>query len=263
MYRIVILGLVVLSMVSCKEDLSGFEGQWQCNDGSATIYTIRKVNDNSYLMKWGENNYITGVVTKKGVFETANAILALDSKTNQLILPKNWPCEKAVRLVMLNEKKDVPEVTEETVITQTNASPVLKTEDNEHKEVIQETIANNNPTEPSQTKNKIPENITNILTKEPTSHNCLIRQILTNGEYKLITVDFIQLKETATTNGKFYQIVNTNPKLRTFLLTDNTTYSPDTLDLNSLKSFKTNNDEGQVFKIDTKDGNVTALVKKL
>ena len=266
MIRRIIVLFIFFILVSCAQNVTDFEGQWQCNDGSSRIYTFKKVNSNSYLLKWDEDKYLTGVVNSNGVFETANAIFALDNETKQLILPENWPCKTAAKLIMLSEK-ETPIAKKDTVISQTEKVVVIEDEsktDNTTKNSIHErNISNPEIIATPIVKKEIPKNIANLLTKETTDYNCLIRQIIRSGEYKLLTVDFIQLKKINTNNGQFYQVVNTNPKLRTFLLTDKTKISPSNLNFNTIKSYETSDDEGQVFKISTKNGKIQSLTKKL
>ena len=52
---------------------------------------------------------------------------------------------------------------------------------------------------------------------------CYITEILTIGKKTYITVDFIELKQTADKSGmEEYNIVNNNPKKRTYLITNQT-----------------------------------------
>ncbi|AXO79622.1 hypothetical protein DZC78_04180 [Olleya aquimaris] len=241
--------ILALCFISCNENPSKFDGEWQCNDGSATIYTFKKVNNNSYIMQWDNDKYITGLVTKNDVFETANEIIAIDSKTNELILPKEWNCQKAVKLIL-------PEENTQDNIAETN--------------VTSEKIASKsvNSTKYLNTKTDInkPTDKTNInywITDETIVYDCLIRKQEIKEGFKLLTVDFIQLKKATADSQNFFEIVNKNPKLRTFAFTDKTTFLPSDLKFDTLKKYQTNNDEGQVFKISVVNGKIQSLTKTL
>ncbi|QXP59346.1 hypothetical protein [Olleya sp. HaHaR_3_96] len=249
--------LICFSLFTCTDDLSGFEGQWQCNDANGTIYTFSKINRNAYLMQWGENNYITGKVTAKGVFETPNALFAIDFTLNQLILPENWACQKAIKLSALPKENSVIETKTETINSKLeSATPVedpIKEEASEidTPKILDITIGNT----------KVPENIANLIANETVVYDCLIKKQTTEAGFKLISVDFIQLKKAEASNQSFYQIVNSNPKLRTFLITDKTTFLPSELSFEALENFVTSDDDGQVFKISTRKGLVISLTK--
>ncbi|WP_055446387.1 hypothetical protein [Lacinutrix mariniflava] len=260
--RIIVL-FIFINFVSCAEEKTDFEGQWQCNDGSSRIYTFKKINTNSYLLKWDEDNYLTGVVNSNGVFETANAIFALDNKTKELILPENWPCKTAAKLILLSEEEETSPILKDTGDTLTIKKDTISPQTEKIEIIKKESKINNSIiTETPFTKKEIPNNITNLLTKESTNYNCLVRQIIRSGEYKLLTVDFIQLNKIETNNEQSLQVVNTNPKLRTFLLTDDTKTSPSNLNFNVIKSFESDSDEGQIFEITTENGVIVSLTKK-
>ena len=249
--------LICFSFFTCTEDLTGFEGQWQCNDANGTIYTFSKINKNSYLMQWGENNYITGKVTTKGVFETKNALFAIDFGLNQLILPENWACQKAIKLSAIPKENSLPETETDTTTSKLESTTPIEKETKEElskistPKILDIMIGNT----------KVPENIASLIANETIIYDCLIKKQTTEAGFKLISVDFIQLKKAEASNQSFYQIVNSNPKLRTFLITDKTTFLPSELSFEALENFVTSDDDGQVFKISTRKGIVISLTK--
>lgn len=103
-------------------------------------------------------------------------------------------------------------------------------------------------------------NISSIITNETTKYDCFIRKVYTKENYQLIEVDFVQLKATTEDGYEFYKVVNTNPKLRTFLISENSQLQPN-LKFSELSNYETSKDEGQLFIIETNNGEVSRLIR--
>lgn len=69
-------------------------------------------------------------------------------------------------------------------------------------------------------QNKLPEKITKLLSFKTEKSACIIKEIKKVDKYNLITIDFIITKGYSTDHGDYLEVINNNPKLRTYILSD-------------------------------------------
>ncbi|AFM02994.1 hypothetical protein Fleli_0519 [Bernardetia litoralis DSM 6794] len=118
---------------------------------------------------------------------------------------------------------------------------------------------------------KITEKTDTDIAMDSTVSYCYIQELFEENGKTLISVDFIQMIETQTGGG--YEIINQNPKLRTFILNSDTEFlPPNDLDVERikrvLKSQKEHNTKEenkddkyyQRFKVTVKDGFVIEIL---
>lgn len=100
--------------------------------------------------------------------------------------------------------------------------------------------------------------ISSEITMETTQSPCLIKNVYEKYGQTFITVDFIQRKWVEQDGMEGFEILNTNPKLRTFVINSSSELIPN-LKAEELKKYIPTDDYKQDFDITVENGNVVRL----